>query len=95
MEQIDVLSKIVKTSRIHFKNVESADFEFLKKQMEEYEEKIANFKLDDSKIAELRAKRAKIKVNNTQSQVDRIEYNELAKKHNFEQMKKPLSELFP
>ena len=46
--QIDVLTKVVRTSRNHFKEVEKADFETLKQQVKEYEEKVSNFQLDES-----------------------------------------------
>ena len=39
-DEIKVLSKIVKSNRIHFKEIEKADFATLQKQLEEYEKKV-------------------------------------------------------
>ena len=63
--------------------------------MRDFDQKIKDFKLDDNKVAELRAKRAVSRRNQTQENYDRVNYNEAAKKHNFPQMKTPLAELFP
>ena len=56
---------------------------------------MSKYDLNDKKIAELRANRAKSIVNNTQEKLEREAYNEKAAQHNYPKLKKPLSELFP
>ena len=55
---------------------------------------MSKYDLNDKKIAELRANRAKSIVNNTQEKLEREAYNEKAAQHNYPKLKKPLSELF-
>ena len=94
-EEIDVLAKILKSNRAHFKYVEKADFETLKEQLKAYEEKVAAFKVDETKIAEFRAKRAIMKIHDNEAKLERETFNGIAKKRNFPQAKKSLAEMVP
>ena len=49
-EEIKTVSKVIKTSRMHFKELENCDYEALTGQIEKYEEKVAELKVSESQI---------------------------------------------
>ena len=64
--EIQVLAKVIKSSRLHFKELETCDFEALNKQMAKYESQIAALKVSESTIEEIKAGRARRNLNHRQ-----------------------------
>lgn len=64
--EIETLAKIIRTSRNHFKELETSNFDALDAQVKRYESKIAELKLSESKVEELMATKAKKKAVDTQ-----------------------------
>jgi len=59
MEEIKTLSKVIHSTRQHFKEIEKADFAALQQQIADYESKVAELDVDETQILEFRTKRAK------------------------------------
>ena len=93
--EIETLAKIIKTSRNHFKNLETCNLDSLNQQLKKYEGQIAKLMISESEVESLRAKKAKKLQNEKQQRADRKEYNKRAEKHHFDKQKKPIDEMTP
>ena len=61
--EIETLAKIVKTGRLHFKELENCDFDALNKQVSKYESQVAALKVSESTIQQIKATRAMRNIN--------------------------------
>lgn len=94
-QEIQTLAKIVRTSRNHFKELEKCDLEALNAQLKKYESKIAKLQASESEVETIRASKAKGRLIESQKKANRDQYNDMAKKHRFTELSKPIEEKAP
>lgn len=95
-DEIKTLAKVIKTSRLHFKELETCDYEELNRQVAKYESQLAALKVSDSQIQEIKASKAKRRLNERQRKIDRDEINAEAELHGYkEKIAVPLDERTP
>lgn len=83
MTEVRTLQKIVKTGRLHFKELEKADFNELQTQMNKFDEIVKKMNVTEDQIKRFRAMRATIRIQENEEEKQRRDYNQRAKKHKF------------